>query len=67
MTCVLFVKWIKFSVKKDKTSKKKKNTGKMGKKILSRNFVSSEKWEPCYGTITREEVVSDQTRGTRAW
>ena len=29
MTCVLFVKWIKFSVKKDKTLKR--NTGKMGK------------------------------------
>ena len=43
------VKWIKFSVKKNKTLKKYwkngKNTGKVREK--SGNFVSPEKWEPC--------------------
>ena len=42
------VKWIKFSVKKNKTLKKywkmAKNTGKVREK--SGNFVSPEKWEP---------------------
>ena len=43
------LKWIKFSVKKNKTlkntGKMAKNTGKVREK--SGNFVSPEKWEPC--------------------
>ena len=43
------LKWIKFSVTKNKplknTGKMAKNTGKVREK--SGNFVSPEKWEPC--------------------
>ena len=47
------LKWINFSVKKNKTLKEywkmAKNTGKVREK--SGNFVSTEKWEPCPGCM----------------
>ena len=47
LLCIILLKWIKFSVNK---MKHLKNTGKWGEKILwkSVNFVSPEKWEPCF-------------------
>ena len=61
-TVHFLVKWIKFSVKKDKTLKKYWKNGKNTRKVREKsgNFISPEKWEPCVTKTVTLALKSEQ-------